>query len=108
MNNVFYIDRPVEDILGSLKKPLANGFRYSTVGDSVLMINTDGPEKKSLLFKPNSDECTFTYEVNGHFLGKYYYIDDKIIAKWPVGITRDERQSKNLIRELQEIFRNMY
>jgi len=70
-SNIFYIDRSVERILSSQKRSYDNGFRISNIGNSILFSDTSGPEKRVMLFKP--DECLFTYEVNGHFFGKYYY-----------------------------------
>lgn len=100
-NNIFYIDKSVENILSSLKRSYNNGFRHSNVGDSILFSDTSGTEKRVILFKP--EECLFTYEVNGHFLGKYYYVEDKIIAKWPTRF--NERDTRSLVKELQLIFR---
>jgi len=102
-NNIFYIDRSIESILSSPKRSYDNRFRISNVGNSILFSDTSGPEKRVILFKP--EESLFTYEVNGHFFGKYYYTDDKIIAKWPNKINEKER--KSLVKELQLIFRGL-
>lgn len=103
-HNVFFVDTPIQIMLDSLSGPTSNGFLCSNAGNSIILTNTSGPEKKAILFRP--DESVFTYEVNGHFFGKFYYVDDKVIAKWPTKLGKEDTGS--LIREIQTIFRNLH
>lgn len=103
-HNVFFVDTPIQDMLDTLSGSTTNGFLCSSAGNSVILSNSSGPEKKTILFRP--EESLFTYEVNGHFFGKFYYVDDKVIAKWPTKLSDEEKGI--LVREIQTIFRNLH
>ena len=99
--NTFFLDEPVRETLNNLKKrkPAA---RINRAGDSIIACMEKNGERRNILFRP--DENRFTYEVNGHSFGAFFYEEDKVVVKWPPRLKH--RDHKSVINELQQIFRS--
>lgn len=103
INNVFYLDNAVTEIISNFNKLKKNtNVRINRADDSIIASLQKNGERRNILFRP--DSSSFTYEVNGHFFGTFFYDSDKIIVKWPKRLNRYDH--KNVINELQQIFRH--
>lgn len=101
INNIFFLDESVSKVLKKFKQGKQTKANVMKAGDSYIATLTDNKEKRTLIFRPVTEN--FTYEVNGHFYGTFFYDDEKIIAKWPKHLL--DQDKRLAVNELQEFFR---
>jgi hypothetical protein len=101
INNVFFLDEPVSNTIQKMIEGKRFKCRVMKAGDSFIAVLKRESENSSILFRPESRN--FTYEVNGHHYGTFFFEEEKIIAKWPLHLR--DRDKKFIVREIQDIFR---
>jgi hypothetical protein len=102
IDNIFFLDEAVTKILEKFKRRKKIKSQVIRAGDSYIATVTENNEKSTIIFRPMNNN--FTYEVNGHFYGTFFYENDKIVAKWPKHLR--QREKRIVVNELQEFFRN--
>lgn len=101
INNVFYVDEHINETIKNIKHD--DVIKVNAIADSTMVSIHENSERRNIWFKPL--ESNFTYEVNGHFFGTFFYVNDKVTAKWPNRLNDKER--KTIIKELQTTLRNI-
>lgn len=101
VDNIFFLDEPVSEALNKIKNGVKTTANVLRAGDSFIATKKSDNEKATIIFRPNN--VNFTYEVNGHFYGTFFFEDDKIVVKWPIHLKQRDKQV--VVNEVQEFFR---
>lgn len=101
INNIFYVDQNINTMIENIKH--GENISINRAGSSTIVSIHQNGERRNIWFKP--EESLFTYEVNGHFFGSFFYNADKVTVKWPNRL--DDKQKRTLIIELQQMFRDI-
>ena len=104
--NIFYVDDPISSFLqhcSNNRNPIP-GVQVNTTPRMIMFSYVDG-NKENRSFTFHTEEKSFSVRSNGHFIGKFSYEGDKILADWSNRLTKSE--NRVMMENIQEFFRKI-